>query len=483
MKKNKKELLLFIVEILISLFYIISLGVVGYYLIKLNIIPTKYLIIGLIGLLMISGILFYFLLSKKIKISKIISAILILLIASDFVFGTKYVSNTYRFFENTKVNYDVLTYSVLVLKESNYNNIEDLNGKELLYLKNDYAKDIENELKNKVTFEGIAFENFGGMAESLLDKEVDAIVIEESYITLAKEEVESFEESTKSVYSFELQVKAHEETNSEENKVDIAMNPFIIYVSGIDQYGNNISTRARSDVNQLIVINPKTNHILLVNTPRDYYVQLAGTTGLKDKLTHAGVYGVEKSLKTLENFYGVDISYYIRVNFDSLVKIVDVIGGIDVYSDTEFDSYHFKGWHVLKGINHMDGKKALAYSRERYAYISGDHHRGKNQQDVIAAIINKVTNSKVLISKYNSILNSLNGSFQTDMPMEEITSFIKYQIDKMPSWNIESIAVTGSGAMEPTYSMGSKLKLYVMNPNMDSVNKAKQKINEVLNEG
>ena len=235
-------------------------------------------------------------------------------------------------------------------------------------------------------------------------------------------------------------------------------------------------------MNQLVVVNPKTNHILLVNTPRDYYVRLAGTIGLKDKLTHAGIYGINKSIDTLEDLYDININHYLRVNFNTLVKVVDVIGGIDVYSDKTFNSFHIKGWTVSKGLNHFNGKEALAYSRERYAYIDGDHHRGRNQQDVITAIINKITTSKVLISKYNSILNVLDGSFQTDISTSGITSFIKYQLDKMPSWKVESIAVSGYNSYNYTYSMGYNYKLYVMEPDYDSIETAKEKIKEVLNE-
>ena len=163
-----------------------------------------------------------------------------------------------------------------------------------------------------------------------------------------------------------------------------------------------------------------------------------------------------------------------------MIKIIDVIGGIDINSDKAFKPRN-DSRYINKGWNHFDGKLALAYARERYAYTTGDHHRGANQQQVITAIIEKFTSSSVLISKYNTLLDSLNGSFQTDMSMEEITSFIKYQIDKMPSWKVESIAVTGTGDMQPTYSMGSKLKLYVMNPDMKSVKMAQEKIKEVLN--
>ena len=235
-------------------------------------------------------------------------------------------------------------------------------------------------------------------------------------------------------------------------------------------------------MNQLAVVNPKTHHILLVNTPRDYYVQLAGTTGLKDKLTHAGIYGIQKSIDTLEKFYGIDIQYYLRVNFDTLIRVVDVIGGVDINSDASFTCHTNNKVHVEKGWNHFNGAQALAYSRERYAYLTGDHHRGANQQQVITAIINKVSTSSVLIQKYNDILNSLDGSFQTDMSMDSILAFIRYQLDAMPDWNVESIAVSGFNSMDYTYSMGTGRKLYVMEPDMDSVQKAIARIQEVYNE-
>ncbi len=483
MKKDKKNIVLFIIEILFTLIFIVSFGVFGHYIFKLNVVPAKYLTWGGIALFIVFVILLYFLFSKNKKITKGIAMVFIVLFSVLSIFGTKYLKNTYDFFQNTKVDYDTLTYSVLVLKDSNYNEIGNLQDKEILYIDDEYKEDIVKELTEKISYEEVTFESSAGMAEALLDKEIDAIVLEASYIGLIKEEVENFDDSTKYIYTFEVKVKAHEEKNESASTVDITMEPFILYISGIDQYGNVNSVRGRSDVNQLAIVNPKTNHILLVNTPRDFYVQLAGTTGLRDKLTHAGIYGIDKSIKTLENLYGVDITHYLRVNFNTVIKVVDVIGGIDIESDSAFTCFTDKRVHVQKGWNHFSGSQALAYARERFAYTTGDHHRGANQQQVITAIINKVTNSKVLISKYNSILSALDGSFQTDMPMEEITSFIRYQIDKMPAWNIESIAVTGSGSMDYTYSMGTKIKLYVMEPNMSSVNTAKKRINEVLNEG
>ena len=204
-------------------------------------------------------------------------------------------------------------------------------------------------------------------------------------------------------------------SNNPTSNITISKDSFALYISGIDQWGSVSTVRGRSDVNIVAIVNPKIHKVLLINTPRDYYVQLHGKTGLKDKLTHAGVYGIDMSLNTLEDLYDINIDYYLRVNFDTLVKLVDVIGGIEVYSDKTFISSHQRDWKIKEGMNKMDGKQALAYSRERYAYKEGDRHRGKNQQDVITAIIKKASSSKVILTKYNSILDTLEGSFQTNI--------------------------------------------------------------------
>ena len=482
MKKDRKKIFYLVLAILITILYVSSFGRISYHVLKINILPSKFLLAFFIGSLVFFFLMCYLLFSKRKIIFKIIIMMLATILSIGMLVGTKYLMNTYAFFENTNVLYDTLSYSVLVTKKSPVKTIEDLKEKNILYLQDDYQNDIKKELEQKITYHEKIHNEFGTVIDQLVYEKADAIVLEESYISLAKEEIEAFDENTKVIYSFKIQVKAHEERKEEEEKINVVLNPFILYISGIDQYGDLTSVRGRSDVNQIVVINPLTHHLLLVNTPRDYYVQIAGTTGLKDKLTHAGIYGIEKSIRTLENLYEIDINHYLRVNFNTVIKLVDVIGGIDIESDKAFQAWTNKKVYVQKGWNHFNGDQALAYARERMTYTTGDHHRGANQQQVMTAIINKVTNSKVLISKYNSILTTLNGSFQTDMPMDEITSFIKYQIDKMPSWKIESIAVTGSGSMEPTYSMGSKLKLYVMKPNMESVKKVQQKINEVLSE-
>lgn len=479
-KVRKNSLIFNIISSVIILICVLILLMFSFKLLKLNIIPMKYLIIGYIPLLLILLGLIIINYGRFNKVLKVIALIFVILMSFGFGCATNYLDNTYKFLNNTTTSeYDTLTYSVVVLKDRFNSELISLENKNISYLDDDYQKNIEEKLSSEISYNEVLVREFGVLPDKLLNLEVDAICVEESYLNLIYDEVENFSALTKVIDTFEVKTKSHKETIVNSEVLDKS---FVLYISGVDQYGKVTTVRGRSDVNMIAVINPKTHHILLVNTPRDYYVQLAGTTGLKDKLTHAGIYGIDKSINTLENLYGIDINHYLRVNFNTLIKVVDVIGGINIYSDSSFTCWTNKNVKVSKGWNHFDGAAALAYSRERYAYIDGDHHRGANQQQVITAILEKVTKSSVIISKYNSILNSLNGSFQTDMPMDNITSFIRYQLDKMPSWNIESIAVTGTNSMNYTYSMGTSQQLYVMEPDYNSVSVAKEKINEVLNE-
>lgn len=476
--KTKKKLLFNIISIVLTSLCLLTLTVFSYFIFKINIIPTKYLLVGYGLSILIIILLLFGIFGKHKKVIKIISLFIIIVLSLGFSYITYYLNNTYNFLSNTQNNYEVLTYKVVVLNDTSYDNISSLKNKTISYLDDNNKHNIKIKLTSKIIYNEKLVTEFGKLPDLLISKETEAICIEESYLALIYEEIENFEEDTKIIYTFKVIAKTHKE----ESNISITEDPFILYISGIDQFGNVNSVRGRSDVNILAVINPKTNHILLVNTPRDYYVRLAGTNGLKDKLTHAGIYGINKSIDTLENLYSININHYLRVNFNTLIKAVDVIGGIDIYSDKAFVPWTNKKLYINYGWNHMDGKTALAYARERKTYTTGDNHRGENQQQVITAIIDKVSKSSVLISKYNSILNTLNGSFQTDMDTSLITSFIRYQIDKMPTWTIESIAVSGSGSYNYTYSMGTNYKLYVMEPDYNSIATAKKRIDEVLKE-
>ena len=225
-----------------------------------------------------------------------------------------------------------------------------------------------------------------------------------------------------------------------------------------------------------MTVNPKTKQILLTSIPRDYYVQLHGTTGSRDKLTHAGIYGTDMSVQTIEDLLGIEINYYIKVNFSSFIDIINAIGGIEVYSKYEFTS--IDGYHYQQGYNELNGEEALSFARERKAFMEGDRQRGADQQAVIEAMIKKMSNKSIL-TKYESLLDSIDGKFQTNMNYKKITSLIKMQLDDMSSWNVVSIALDGSNGSEYTYTGGNQ-KLYVMIPDESTIDNASSLINAVL---
>ena len=268
-------------------------------------------------------------------------------------------------------------------------------------------------------------------------------------------------------------------TGAEANK--ITKEPFVVYLSGVDNRGE-LTENARSDVNILAVVNPVTKQAALINTPRDYYVDLAGTES-KDKLTHAGLYGVETSMATLGNLYGVDVDHYIRINFAGFISIIDAIGGVDVYSDQAFTSVGSPGYYdpttFAEGWNHLDGKSALAFARERHAFKTGDIQRGINQMKVINAMANKLKSPTLLMS-FSKLMDAAADCFVTSFSQEQISALVRMQLGDLASWDIQSYTVTGSGAKSSKCYSAKGQSLYVMKPDENSVNEAKALIAAVL---
>ena len=268
-------------------------------------------------------------------------------------------------------------------------------------------------------------------------------------------------------------------SNAEANK--ITKEPFVVYLSGVDTRGD-LTDKARSDVNIIAAVNPVTKQVVLINTPRDYYVDLAGTNS-KDKLTHAGLYGVQTSMDTLGNLYGVDVQHYIRINFAGFINIIDALGGVDVYSDQAFTSVGSPGYYdpttFVEGWNHLDGKAALAFARERHAFKTGDVQRGINQMKVIDAMLNKIK-SPALLMGFTKILDAVSDSFVTSLSQNQISALVRMQLSDFAEWNIERYTVTGtSGSSTKCYSAKGQ-KLYVMKPDEASVAKAKEMIAAVM---
>lgn len=472
MKKNKMKKNIFykIISILLALSSIFFIGLLFY----IDLLPTKYSVIlfFIIFIFNVFNILLVNMKRLKKKIKKTLSifmvvAILIMTIANFYIGKTLGV-----LLNNGDSKYKLEHYSVIVLKDSDYEKLKEIKGENVGYFQNSTgAEDANDKLKEKVDVNFESYQTSDSLVQDLLNSKINVIIIEDSIKNIMQEEISEFEQLTKIIYSFTIKAKV--ETTLKE--VNVTNKPFAVYISGIDTYGE-ISSVSRSDVNMVMVVNPKVHQVLLISIPRDYYVQLHGTTGTKDKLTHAGIYGVDMSIQTIGDLLELDINYYLKVNFTSVIDIVDALGGLDVYSEYTFTSY--SGYSFKKGLNSVNGEQALDFARTRKAFKTGDRQRGKNQQALIEAIIRKATD-KSIITKYNSLLNAIDGKYQTNMSMKSITSLIKMQLKDMSSWNITSYSLTGSDSKDYTYTYNQLL--YVMKPDEDSVNEAIQMIDKVLN--
>lgn len=442
-----------------------------------SILPNLYLgvLIGVYVILL--GILFV-LLKWKNKIGMILGILFTVIIAISSIGCSFIFIRAEQVLTNiTKVENEVRSYSAIVLKDSSYHNLEDIKNKEVGVLNqsiDDYQKAL-NQLEKQVDLDYKYYDNALELANALLKKEIEVIFLSDSYISILDEGISGgFEEKIRILET--IQIKQEKE-NSVVDSVNVKKQAFNVYISGIDTYGT-ISKVSRSDVNIIATINPNTSKILLTNVPRDMYVPLAGKEGLRDKLTHAGVYGIDTSIGTLENFLDTDINYYVRINFNSLIELVDYIGGIDVYSD-----YDFKAGNrdYNKGMNYnLNGKEALAFSRNRYAFVDGDRQRGRNQEKVIEAILKKVTSSRD-VNTYLNLVSTLEKSFQTNMSKDTIDQLIQLQLKNNFQWDVEATDVNGFDSMDYTYSYPWQ-KLYVMLVNEESLMEAKTRIKNVLEE-
>lgn len=452
---------------LINAFLIILYILASFNLISTKMIPLKYSIsITAVGLLTVSIITFFNIRNKfKNNKNNLITSSASLLLILGLIFISSICNSIYVFLDNINKNeYYYENYSVISIKSRDIK--MDQNNKSIGLIENDNKSEILKIINKKSTAKNSSCENLIICTKYLDDQNVDTLVLKNAQLELVKENYQDFYKKIEIIYKFNIKVK-----NQTKDKSTDTSKPFTIYISGIDSYGD-ISGVARSDVNILVVVNPEKNKILLVNTPRDYYVQLHGTNGTRDKLTHAGVYGIEKSITTLEDLYETEINYYIRINFTSLLNIINTIGGIEVYSDNSFRAANYS---FSEGYNQLNAEQALEFSRERYNLKEGDNARGRNQQRVIEAIIAKAQNNPTELLNYQNILQLLGKSIQTNMDKNEISELLSEQMNTLKKWQTESIAVIGTGKMAPTYSMGS-MPLYVTEPDKESVLSTKNAI-------
>ena len=340
--------------------------------------------------------------------------IVVLIISSVYIYISVYANATTKFLGSvfTEVE-ETEDYYVVVRQDSNYNKIEDIDGKDIYLFQ--VEDDVKQDLASKVNITLRVQENLVDIGNKLLKNNIDVILVSSVQHSILSEEIEDFQTNTKIIYTstHKIEKVVNETEETANNKIEDGV--FNVYISGIDTSGR-ISNVSRSDANIIATINTKTHEVLLTSIPRDYYVTLHSKKA-KDKLTHSGIYGVNETITTVEDLLDIDINYYVRVNFTTLIKVVDTLGGVDVYSDYNFSR---GGYSFKKGYNHINGDAALVFSRERYSFSEGDNQRVKNQQHVIEAIIKKALSSAIL-TKYTSILNSLEGSFQTNINQDEIS--------------------------------------------------------------
>ncbi len=347
----------------------------------------------------------------------------------------------------------------------------------------DYAvSEAESKTGTPLTLQ--EYDDIQALAAALYAKEVGAAIINQAYVDVL-EDMEAYSDFKTETRVLESVSKESEVVSAEEflPADEICTTPFTVYISGCDQSGS-ISTKGRSDVNILATINPVTKQVILISTPRDYYIPLSNSGGEKDKLTHAGIYGVDVSMDTLGKLYGTDLSLYFKVNFTGFKDIVNALDGIEVDSDVAFtagwqacsqsdrDSYTFR-----EGTNELDGGAALAFARERHAFASGDRQRGINQMKVIQGVFKKVQ-SMALLTNYADVMKSISGSFETNLTSKQIQALVKMQMDDMASWNVLAYSVTGTDANESTFSSPGH-KAYVMIPDDSTVEKAARLIDMV----
>ncbi len=463
------------------------IGIIGKFIILLQLLMSAWLVIslwstGMIPMKMLAvivGIVFVLLIAAYVMqvsdslgtnlLGMILSVLFMAVAATIFMSANSMLANV------GGATYKIDNMLVVVRIDDPAENLMD--AKDYVFGRQTYA-DQENtekmlsEVRSRVGQEIslLEYDTVQSEAAALLNGEIQAAVYNEAFTGVLEESIEGYSESVKVLDHFEIRTKVDTAGRSV-NK------PFNVYISGIDVSGA-ITTTSRSDVNIIMNVNPDTKKILLTTTPRDYYVTIPGISGeRRDKLTHAGIYGVDRSMAALENLYGVELSYYAKVNFTSLIKIVDALGGVDVESEYAFSA---GGYSFSEGINHLDGDAALAFSRERYSFSDGDNQRGKNQEAVLAAIIKKASSPAVLASA-NKILASISKSVETNMTQDEMAQLINMQLSDGGDWDVESQAASGKGDTQTCFSSGSQ-PLYVMWPDDAAVAELSEKMRLVLEE-
>ena len=451
--------------------------VFAFFLWKYNILPIKYraLLLGILFIIyLIYGILSY---KKKMRgIGNIIFLIVLLIMSLGEIVFMSYANSSIRTINEITTQNDGLKteMSYIVRKDSPYKSLEDIKEANLSIAETEDSETIDEVLRKykeefAIDLATNKYIDYLSLGKSLLRGKEEVMLLNEGFRSLIEESEENFSQDTRKIGSVLVENKKKAE---KEEKEQVAQNDsFNVYISGIDTYGS-LSNVSRSDVNLVVSVNPTKGKVLITTIPRDSYVNIPNK-GM-DKLTHAGLFGVDSSIKTIENLLDINIDYYGKVNFTTLTELIDVLGGIDVENPRAFSA---QGYNFVEGTNHLNGAQALVFARDRYHQAEGDFDRGKNHTRIITAIINKMLKPEMLLN-FGNISQVALRSVNTDMPYEKMIELVNKQIDSGKKWDIESQALSGSGTMDLKSALMPEAKLYMMVPREESVKEVEGKIKE-----
>lgn len=481
-KRRRKRAIVTLIGLLLVLIQLVLMILFLLKIFKLDLLPLKYVIMMNIILLLLTLYNFTSQFTRAHVLGKLLAVLMSIVLTFGFLFASK-LEATFLSISGTSTKTDIV--DVIVLKDDAANSIKDAKDYSFGYnssLNNDIIQKAINDInaENNTVINSQKYYDWDTLLNNLYsNKEIKAIIMNDSIRSTLLEQYTDFDAKTKIIGTIKITTEI--KLNASDKKVN--EEPFVVFISGNDGYGD-ISSTGHSDVNILAIIHPKTRQVLLVSTPRDSYVTMSnsdGKTGL-DKLTHSGNPGVEYTLKAIEDIYGVNIDYYYKINFSGCEEIVNALGGITINSDVSFTNgleAAYSRYDFNVGPNECDGQMALAFVRERKAFNDGDFQRGRNQAAAIKGIIDKATSPSIL-SSYSNVLDAVSDMLYTNMPSSTITALIKGQLANPTSWNVQSYSITGTTGSRDGQVYGLK-GMSVVFPDYDSINTAIELINKTIN--
>lgn len=493
-KKNKRPISKFM-----TIFMIVCLALLIFQIIKLNLLPAKLIVLVSLVMVILCLIILLILHFKAKKfLPRLLAGFITLCMCVGLAYGNYFIYKTDNTFDvvTSLADSKATTTSIVVLKSSSIKKESGLKGKKIgtiLDMDKKPTKRMLDDLnKDNIKYTAKDYSNLDELMEAFYSGEVDAICLNEKYRDILHETQAyfTFQTDTRIVHQNVHYTKVEKNDNPSDPVNDISEDAFTVLVSGNDSYGTLQDSNTRSDANLLLTVNPKTGTILMTSIPRDYYVELicpdddselACPEGSYDKLTHSGLMGVKSTEETIEKALGIKINYNVRINFSSVVNLVDALDGIDldIKKGEEVDIFYVNSQPGLSvGKHHVDGETALAFARERHAYADGDNQRVRNQQKVFKAIFNRIVSPK-MITNYGKFMDALAVAFDTNLSGDEISKFVKYELNNMPNWKIESYAIVAEPDYQFCYQSQSYASVVQQNDIMNEV--ARKKIKAVLN--